>query len=401
MGNTVTKAKFNHRYRKGRDWKRAQLTRDIRVSDCVIHIIAFLWWVYCINIFAVVRWFCVDQEIVPSSMASGLVRCALYAVLEDKELQMTSTRIDGLKELGKSILEKIVKGESEMAAFDAFSSELTTALRSILHTSVTYRSSAAERGAAWRTFHQVRLSKLPELWDSFLSEIKIEASDQLLQQSFNQKLFEMILPGQCSLASSLQHGNVQDCESPLSKDELNAMQYACGYVPHALLRRYEKRNDRKFDKFIECLGDMAVQSESASDVLGYTKEWIDKANRGGLFPLNDITFLFFVSVEVEVHRILPVHMMKPLESSDRDAFKQGVIEKIVQNEDVQFHWTLLSHCIDSEKEAIELLREIVTLWVTVRGFSITATWMEVYKQETKKKSKKIPGLRKGLSRPAI
>ena len=104
-----------------------------------------------------------------------------------------------------------------------------------------------------------------------------------------------------------------------------------------------------------------VQRESANDVLGYTKEWIDKVNHGGLFPLNDITFLFFVSVEVEVRHILPSHMVKSPESSDCDAFKQKIIDRIVQNEDVQFHWTLLSQCIDSEGEAIGLLREIVTL----------------------------------------
>lgn len=57
----------------------------------------------------------------------------------------------------------------------------------------------------------------------------------------------------------------------MSKDVLNAMQYACGYIPYALLKRYEKRSDRKYDKLIECLGDMAVQSESANDMLDYTK----------------------------------------------------------------------------------------------------------------------------------
>ena len=262
-------------------------------------------------------------------MASGFVKCGLSAVMEDKELQMISSRIDSMKELCKSVLERIVKGEAEMIAFDAFSAELTTVLKGILQTSATYRSSAAKREAIWHAFHQARLSKLPELWDSFFSAIKIEAGDQLLQQSVNQKLFEMLLPGQCPLSSSLQHGNVQDSESPLSKDELNAMQYACGYVPHALLKRYEKRNGRKYETFIECLGDMAVQSESANDILDYTKEWIDKVNRGGLFPLNDVTFLFFVSVEVEVRHILPTHMTKPPESSD--AFKQDVIERIVQN----------------------------------------------------------------------
>ena len=84
-------------------------------------------------------------------------------------------------------------------------------------------------------------------------------------------------------------------QEPLSKDELNALQYACGYIPHALLKRYEKHTGSKFDKFIKCLGDMAVRSECNSEnLLDYTKEWIDKVNRGGLFPLNDVTYRFFV-----------------------------------------------------------------------------------------------------------
>ena len=54
---------------------------------------------------------------------------------------------------------------------------------------------------------------------------------------------------------------------------------------------------------------MAVKSEYANDnFLDYTKEWIDKVNRGGLFPLNDSTYLFFVTVEKEVRLILPGHM---------------------------------------------------------------------------------------------
>ena len=42
---------------------------------------------------------------------------------------------------------------------------------------------------------------------------------------------------------------------------------------------------------------------------------------------------------------------------------------------------------------------IVKLWVTVRGFSITALWMEMYEKESKKLIKKTPALTKGLSHP--
>jgi len=193
-------------------------------------------------------------------------------------------------------------------------------------------------------------------------------------------------------------GEHDAAEDPsLSKDELNVMRYAGGYVPHSLLKRYEKKTGRKHDQFIECLGDMAVESEH-SDFLSYTKEWIDKVNRGGLFPLNDMTYLFFVAIEIVVRVLLPRYVVKPSES--RDQFKEEIINTIIKNEVIQSYWTLISKCITSEEDAVELLREIVSVWVTIRGFSLAANWMEVYKQETKKTTKKSKGLRKELSHSA-
>lgn len=62
---------------------------------------------------------------------------------------------------------------------------------------------------------------------------------------------------------------------------------------------------------------------------------------------------------------------------------------ITKNEDIQFYWAILSQDINDP----ELLGEIIKLWITVRGFSITATWMEVYK---KKEYKKQLGLERVL-----
>ena len=51
----------------------------------------------------------------------------------------------------------------------------------------------------------------------------------------------------------------------LSTDELNALRYAAGFVPHSLL---EKRHGDKYVKFVTCLG-------VAGDVLSYTEKWFD------------------------------------------------------------------------------------------------------------------------------
>ena len=108
---------------------------------------------------------------------------------------------------------------------------------------------------------------------------------------------------------SSSHGEHDAAEGPpLSEDELNAMRYAGGYVPHSLLKRFEKRKGKKYDQFIECLGDMAVESEH-SDFLNYTKDWIGKVNRGGLLPLNDMTYCFFVAIEKVVRVLLPRYVV--------------------------------------------------------------------------------------------
>ena len=52
--------------------------------------------------------------------------------------------------------------------------------------------------------------------------------------------------------------------------------------------------------------------------------------------------------------------------------------------------TLDTH-FPSEEDAVELLEETVSLWVTIRGVSLAGTWMEVYKQETKKNYKEVKG----------
>ena len=84
---------------------------------------------------------------------------------------------------------------------------------------------------------------------------------------------------------------------------------------------------------------MAVDGEQSSSFLEYTQAWISSINRGGLFELNDASFLLFI---------------------------------------VQVLWSTLS--LDVTEEYVqELLQDVVDMWVTIRGFSMTSFWIEQYK----------------------
>ena len=77
----------------------------------------------------------------------------------------------------------------------------------------------------------------------------------------------MIIPNHI-IVSSETTGNAQSEDIVLTKDELNVLQYVGGFVPHSLLKKFERSKEHA--KFLECLGDMAVVGEYDSDILDYT-----------------------------------------------------------------------------------------------------------------------------------
>ncbi len=70
--------------------------------------------------------------------------------------------------------------------------------------------------------------------------------DPLLLQSTIKTISENLLSkyfGQVGASSSTEF---EPEEAPLfTQEELNALRYACGYVPHKLLKKYEKRTGKK------------------------------------------------------------------------------------------------------------------------------------------------------------
>ena len=73
----------------------------------------------------------------------------------------------------------------------------------------------------------------------------------------------------------------------------------------------------------------------------------------------------------------------------------AIIGSVAQDEDVLFYWSMNSVDISEKSHSVELLSSVISLWVTIRGFSIASTWMEEYKQAAKT-TKAKHSLRKGL-----
>ncbi len=60
------------------------------------------------------------------------------------------------------------------------------------------------------------------------------------------------------------------------------------------------------------------------------------------------------------------------------------------DEDIIFYWSMLSVDLN-EDECKEILKDVVTLWLNIRRFSVTGSWVEQHK--------KIAGIAK--SKPSL
>ena len=219
--------------------------------------------------------------------------------------------------------------------------------------------------------------------------------DQLLNQSVNTLHYEDILREYFSIPKSVSEDSASQT---FTKDELNAVRYASGYVPLTVLKMYERikqhKCEEKVDQVKTCLGNMAVAG-TETNFTQYTSDGFHRVNRGGLYLVNDETFAFFVAME----KVTRCHLPHQYKSTSKESQpKQVVIDTIVGDEDTQFYWTLISQDISEESNAIELLSTLAEKWVTMRGFSLSSSWLEEYEQVKKTKVSKKKALRKDLSK---
>lgn len=334
-------------------------------------------------------------------MAAGLVRAALCSILTDNDHLDCVERSKAAKDSVTQFLKSVMEEDSCMDIFDEFASNLVRELEkcffSCVSSDVPFRSKHMKREKVWSLFHSLRVSKLNKMWcDLFLLDIgngmKFPKLTPLVYQSITQKLYSDII--NCHLGTKLDarsnSGN-KSCESSsLTVDEENIVRYIAGYVPFKLLLKYEKSKAAEAVNVINCLSGMAVNGEE-SDAMAYTSKWIDLVNRGGAFEVSDTTYMFFKEVELKVRKFLLLAFERntDVDSSQRDS----IVCAIAGDESIQFYWTVLSVDIENEGQAVQVLKEIIGLWINIRGYSIAGAWVEKY---TKTKTKKA--LRKELKK---
>ena len=325
-------------------------------------------------------------------MACDEVFAVIASLPSRKELVVNSPRTVAVKECVKEVVAACAKEQNRLR-FDRFSVDLVSLLGSALERSGPATLSQ-RRESLWVNFCKLRAKRLPTLWKTFLTEICCDsaAKEPLFMELVNESLLENLTKEMYAVPQCL-----PTCTMNLSKDEENIIRYACGYVGMKLYNRFVKQPGEKAAAFVECIDHMRAEGPTSS-LQEYTREWVEKVNRGGLFDVSDEAYNLFIAIEVAMLYRLTSHLKSSvsLEPADAKQGKDAIIDHVLSDCDVQFHWSLLSVDIPDDKDGFELLRNIIELWLTIRGFSISKAWMEEYKCIAKTSTKGKKSLRKDL-----
>ena len=76
----------------------------------------------------------------------------------------------------------------------------------------------------------------------------------------------------------------------ISPEEEKTLRYVAGFIPFSLFKTYQQRSGILSSSICELLDSWRERTDLAPnihDVLGYTKTWVDRVDRGGLFKVNN------------------------------------------------------------------------------------------------------------------
>lgn len=176
--------------------------------------------------------------------------------------------------------------------------------------------------------------------------------------------------------------------------EKNALRYVAGYVFRKIRKNLELSQVNGKDDMIFWVLSFAGDEE---DEDGKSEVWLNSVDRGGLWHINDVVFMFFLVMEEEARRF---YTTRRLDWFRRDLNpKQKVISHIQSNADVLFQWALLTPSLSNELSPLllEKIKKIITLYVTTRDHGFATSCIEMYKQNFQSSLQKKKALRKSTN----
>ena len=168
----------------------------------------------------------------------------------------------------------------------------------------------------------------------------------------------------------------------LTNDELAALHYVAGYVVRTIRKRTKGMGEEaeQHRHALDSMCSFSDDDETEENCETFVKRWLSLTNRGGLVLVSDCVFQFFVMVERKCRSYLNVSRIAVEKRIDI----KKTAEDIMAMDEIILAWSEMMWELVSDEFSTSLLLKILTLYLTVRGFSFVRGWIEQLKKDCQK-----------------
>ena len=240
------------------------------------------------------------------------------------------------------------------------------------------------RERMWRKYHEFRSSgEFKSMWKRLFENDFGGKLCPIFYQYVTNAVMEALIKEQFpTLEDST---TIEEPAPSLDDEEKSALRYVAGYVIRAVVKKIERSSHPEKRELEKCIKEVVEKEECGDSV-----KWINMIDRGGLYHVNNMTYMLFISMELVLREVIGNNS-----GDERVSLMNTAKIEIEENEDFLFYWTMVSSSW-SEDHADILMGYIVDHWITLRGFSYCSSFMEKFKQKNKMTVQKSKALRKEL-----
>ena len=316
---------------------------------------------------------------------------------EDK-VPLTANFEQELSGITKSALEDLKK-DSTLASSSSISGQYILQIAATLllqlpmlcefllpHLDATFASSA-ESSDFLKSTHRLRLNAtfVNGFVDFILRNLTLQIPNKFLNR-FVQHFITAFTKSFFTRKAELVDSQREIQPEALSDNDNHVIFYICGYIIHALRKRYYRiKNQSKRQKLLMSLDSLKSMDEEDLPV----SKWMEDMNRGGLKKPSDK----FYKIMVQVERWLRESVHKDNLHQDSLVLLQA---KLMDYQLLITCWDRIVTCT-SEESKLLLLEHVLALFLKVRGFALVRLVRKDLCRK-RKQSKVAAGTKKALRR---
>ena len=265
-----------------------------------------------------------------------------------------------------------------------------------LHAGKKHKLPSLAQGAVWSAFHKLRIwnSDLKKAWTAFISGNPLSHHHE--QELALQIILDRLLKQMLKIKADTVRPYIATKESvnPLTLFEKNAVRYMAGYIAVKLMKKFRKycKNPTlrsKHELFLCILKKMKAKDQPGEpeSVLDYTTLWLELVDRGGLYHIDDNVFMLMESIEMVLRQHLNIpDVLTYVPGTD---LRKHISKDVLENHDIMILWETIADIPDKyEQYSVELLVQIIDLWITIRSHSFVKGWTMNFEAKYKEGTRK-------------